>query len=168
MTISLYDTANDTFRKGLRALDAILTKAEAHATAKGYDPANLLRARLAPDMFDLVKQVQIACDMAKSGGARLAGVDVPSHPDTETTYAELHARIAKVNAFLDTLDRNAIDGAAGRDVVVPLRDRKLEFKGRDYLVGWVLPNLYFHLTTAYAILRHNGVELGKKDFLGGQ
>ncbi|HET7845582.1 MAG TPA: DUF1993 domain-containing protein, partial [Xanthomonadales bacterium] len=81
-------------------------------------------------------------------------------------YAELHARIAKVNAFLDTLDRNAIDGVAGRDVVVPLRDRKLEFKGRDYLVGWALPNFYFHVTTAYAILRHNGVELGKKDFLG--
>ena len=166
MTISLYDTAMGTFRNGLRALDSILTKAEAHAQARGYDPANLLRARLAPDMFDLTRQVQIACDMAKSGAARLAGVEVPSHPDTETTYAELHARVAKVLAFLDSLDRKAIDGAAGRDIVVPMRDRKLEFKGSDYLATWVLPNFYFHLTTTYAILRHNGVELGKKDFLG--
>ncbi len=117
-------------------------------------------------MFDLLRQVQIACDMAKSGAARLAGVDVPVHEDKETTFAELHARIAKVLAFVGGLDRAAIDGAADRRVTVPLRDRKLEFKGRDYLVGWVLPNLYFHLTTAYAILRHNGVELGKKDFLG--
>ena len=167
MTISLYDVAMNTFRSGLGSLDAILTKAEAHATAKGYDPANLLNARLAPDMFNLLRQVQIACDMAKSGAARLAGVEVPSHPDTETTFAELHARIAKVLAYVGGLDRAAIDGAADRQVVVPLRDRKLEFKGCDYLVGWVLPNLYFHLTTAYAILRHNGVELGKKDFLGG-
>ena len=155
MSISLYDTAINTFRQGLGSLDAILTKAEAHAIAKGYDPNNLLRAR-------------IACDMAKSGAARLAGVDVPVHEDKETTFAELHARIAKVLAFVGGLDRAAIDGAADRLVTVPLRDRKMEFKGRDYLVGWVLPNLYFHLTTAYAILRHNGVELGKKDFLGGQ
>lgn len=168
MSISLYDTAIDTFRRGLGSLDAILSKAEAHAIAKGYDPNNLLRARLAPDMFDLLRQVQIACDMAKSGAARLAGVDVPVHEDKETTFAELHARIAKVLAFVGGLDRAAIDGAADRLVTVPLRDRKMEFKGRDYLVGWVLPNLYFHLTTAYAILRHNGVELGKKDFLGGQ
>jgi len=167
MSISLYDTAFNTFRSGLRAMDSILAKAEAHAKARGYDPANLLHARLAPDMFDLTRQVQIACDMAKSGAARLAGVEVPSHPDTETTYDELHARIAKVLAFIGTLDRKAIDGAAGRDIVVPLRDRKLEFKGSDYLVGWALPNFYFHVTTTYAILRHNGVELGKKDFLGG-
>jgi len=167
MSISLYDTAFNTFRSGLRAMDSILAKAEAHAKARGYEPANLLHARIAPDMFDLTRQVQIACDMAKSGAARLAGVEVPSHPDTETTYDELHARIAKVLAFLDTLDRKAIDGAAGRDIVVPLRDRKLEFKGSDYLVGWALPNFYFHVTTTYAILRHNGVELGKKDFLGG-
>ena len=96
MSISLYDTAIDTFRRGLGSLDAILSKAEAHAIAKGYDPNNLLRARLAPDMFDLLRQVQIACDMAKSGAARLAGVDVPVHEDKETTFAELHARIAKV------------------------------------------------------------------------
>jgi uncharacterized protein len=166
LTLSLYDASFGPLRTGLRALAAILGKAEAHAQARGYDPANLLRARLAPDMFDLVRQVQIACDMAKSGAARLAGVDVPSHPDTEATFAELDARIAKVLAFLDTLDRAAVDGAADRDIVVPMRDRRLEFKGRDYLATWVLPNFYFHLTTAYAILRHNGVELGKKDFLG--
>lgn len=166
MTLSIADAAFGTFRTMLGALDAMLAKGEAHAQARKFDPANLLRARLAPDMFDLVKQVQIACDMAKSGGARLAGVDVPKHEDTETTFAELHARIAKVLAFLDTLDRAAIDGAADRLVTVPLRDRELRFSGRDYLVGWVLPNFYFHVTTAYALLRHNGVELGKADFLG--
>lgn len=166
MTLSIADAALGTFRTMLGALDAMLAKGEAYAQARKFDPANLLRARLAPDMFDLVRQVQIACDMAKSGGARLAGVEVPKHEDTETTFADLHARIAKVLAFLDTLDRATIDAAAERLVTVPLRDRELRFSGRDYLVGWVLPNFYFHVTTAYALLRHNGVELGKSDFLG--
>jgi hypothetical protein len=155
-----------TFKHMLAALDAVLAKGEAHAAAKGFDPAVLLSARLAPDMFDLTRQVQIACDLAKSAGARLAGLEPPKHPDEERTFAELHARIAKVRAFLDTLDTATLDASADRDVTVPLRDRTLQFKGADYLVTWALPNFYFHVTTAYAILRHNGVELGKRDFLG--
>ena len=166
MSLSIHDAAVGTFRQILGALDRMLDKAEAHAVARKFDPANLLRARLAPDMFDLVRQVQIACDMAKSGGARLAGVEVPRHEDTEATFAELHARIAKVLAFLATLERAAIDASSDRLITVPVRDRELKFSGRDYVVAWVLPNFYFHVTAAYAILRHNGVELGKSDFLG--
>ena len=166
MTWSIYAASVGTFKHVLGTLDAMLAKAEAHAIAKGYDPAVLLASRLHPDMFDLTRQVQIACDMAKSGAARLAGVEPPKHPDDEKSFAELYARIAKVRAFLDTLDTATIDAAAARDISVPMRDRTLEFKGADYLTGWVLPNLYFHVTTAYAILRHNGVALGKADFLG--
>ncbi len=166
MAISMYDTSVGTFRQMLGALDRVLEKGEAHAKQKGFDPANLLRSRLAVDMFDLVRQVQIACDMAKSGSARLAGIEAPKHDDVETTFPELKARIAKALAFVDSVDRKAIDGSEERDISVPLRDRVLQFKGQPYLLGWVLPNFYFHVTTAYAILRHNGVELGKPDFLG--
>ena len=166
MSLSMYDASVGTFRQMLGSLDKILDKAEAHAKAKGFDAANLLHSRLAVDMFDLVRQVQIACDMAKSGVARLAGVEVPKHEDTETTFPELKARIAKALAVVNGMDRAAIDGSEERDISVPLRDRTLQFKGQQYLLGWVLPNFYFHVTTAYAILRHNGVELGKPDFLG--
>lgn len=166
MSLSIYDSTVGTFTAMLGALDRILAKAEAHAEARQFDAGNLLRARLFPDMLDFTRQVQIACDMAKSGAARLAGVEPPRHEDTETTFAELHARIAKVLAFVRTLDRTAIDASGDREIVVPTRDRSLEFKGRDYVVTWVLPNFYFHVTHAYALLRHNGVELGKRDFLG--
>jgi hypothetical protein len=162
----MYDASAGTFHQMLGNLDRILDKAEAHAKAKGFDPSNLLRSRLAVDMFDLVRQVQIACDMAKSGAARLAGVEVPKHDDVETTFAELKVRIAKALAVVDSMDRKAIEDSADRDISVPLRDRTLQFKGQAYLLGWVLPNFYFHVTTAYAILRQNGVELGKPDFLG--
>src|SRR5687768_4366249 len=166
MSFSIHAASVGTFVHVLGALDKILSKAEAHAAAKKFDPAVLLSARLAPDMFDLTRQVQIACDMAKSGAARLAGQEPPSHPDDEKTFAELHARVAKVLDYLGTLDKAAIDASAERDVKVPMRDRTLEFKGAGYLTTWVLPNFYFHVTTVYAILRHNGVELGKMDFLG--
>jgi hypothetical protein len=167
MSLTMYDASVGTFRLQFEALRKILGKAEAHAAHKGYDPGLLLQARLYVDMFPLLRQVQIACDAAKAGAARLAGMEPPSHPDDETTFAQLHARIDKVLAFIDGIPRASIDGSEGRPIKVPTRERTLEFLGQAYLVGWVLPNFYFHVTTAYNILRHNGVELGKRDFLGG-
>jgi len=152
---------------GLNALSAVLDKAEAFAGAKKIDSAVLLNTRLAPDMFPLVKQVQIATDLAKNGAARLAGVEPPRYEDKETTMAELKARLAKTLAFIKTLDASKIDGAADRQITFPLGPtNKGEMKGDDYLNHFVLPNVYFHLTAAYAILRHCGVEIGKQDFLG--
>ncbi len=166
MTISMYDASVGTFRLMLNALEKILVKAQAHATHKGYDPAHLLQARLFPDMFPLLRQVQIACDMAKSGAARLAGLAPPRHEDNETSFDELRARIGKVMAYIDGVERTLIEGSEEREIQLPLRERTLEFRGQDYLIGYVLPNFYFHVATAYNILRHNGVELGKRDFLG--
>jgi uncharacterized protein len=152
---------------GLNALSAVLDKAEAFAGAKKIDSAVLLNTRLAPDMFPLVKQVQIATDLAKNGAARLAGVEPPRYEDNETTMAELKARLAKTLAFIKTLDASKIDGAADRQITFPLGPtNKGEMKGDDYLNHFVLPNVYFHLTAAYVILRHCGVEIGKQDFLG--
>jgi hypothetical protein len=151
----------------LTALSGVLDKAEAHATAKKFDPAVLLNTRLAPDMFSLTRQVQIATDLAKNGGARLAGIEPPRYEDTETTIEQLKARIAKTVAFLKTLDRNKIDQSADREINFPLGPvNKGQMKGDDYLNHFVLPNVYFHCTAAYAILRHCGVEIGKQDFLG--
>jgi uncharacterized protein len=155
------------FEIGLTALAAVLDKAEAHASAKKIDPLVLTSWRLAPDMFGLARQVQIASDQAKNGSARLAGVEPPRYEDNETTFAQLKERIAKTTAFLKTLDPAAIDAAGDRDVTFPLGpDNKGHMKGRDYLNHFVLPNFYFHLTVAYAILRQCGVGLGKRDFLG--
>ena len=155
------------FEIGLTALAAVLDKAEAHASARKIDPLVLTSWRLAPDMFGLARQVQIAADQAKNGSARLAGVEPPRYEDNETTLAQLKERIAKTTAFLKTLDPAAIDAAADRDVTFPLGpDNKGHMKSRDYLNHFVLPNFYFHLTVAYAILRRCGVELGKRDFLG--
>jgi uncharacterized protein len=156
------------FEIGLNALATILDKAQAHAEAKRFDPAVLLDTRLFPDMFPLRRQVQIACDLANHGGSRLAGIEPPKYEDKETTIAELKARIAKVVAFVKTLDAAQIDGAADRDITFPLGPQnKGHMRGADYLNHFVLPNFYFHLSTAYAILRHCGVELGKRDFLAG-
>jgi hypothetical protein len=167
MPVSLHDASVGTFVRMLTNLDAILDKAALHAEQKKIDPAVLLNARLYPDMFPLTRQVQIACDMAKSGAGRLAGAELPKHPDTEATFAELKARIAKVIAYVNGLDRGAIEAGEQRAITVPLRDRTLEFRsGLPYLLGWVLPNFYFHVTTAYNILRHNGLEIGKPDYLG--
>jgi len=150
----------------LTNLAGILDKAAAHATARKIDPGVLLNARLFPDMFPLVKQVQIATDNAK-GIARMAGVEVPKYEDNETSFEALQARIAKTMAFLETLRPEQVDGSEQRDIVVQLRDKKFEFKGQDFLLKRLLPNFYFHLVTTYNILRHNGIEIGKNDYLGG-
>ena len=154
------------FETVLNALSAILDKAEAHAGAKKVEPAVLLSMRLAPDMFALTRQVQVATDQAKNGTARLAGVEPPKFEDTESTIPQLKERIAKTVAFLKTLDTKAIDASADREITFPLGPNKGQMKGDDYLNHFVLPNFYFHATSAYAILRHAGAEIGKRDFLG--
>lgn len=167
MTISMYQASIPVFIHGLQNLSAILAKGEAYAAAKKIDPSIFINARLAPDMFPLARQIQIASDSVKGCGARLAGVEVPSFPDTETTFAELQARIAKTIAFLQTLKPQQIDGSEDRTINLKVGPRELSFKGQDYLTHFVLPNLYFHSTVTYAILRHNGVDLGKQDYLEG-
>jgi hypothetical protein len=152
---------------GLNALSGVLEKAEAFATAKKCDPAVLLSYRLAPDMFALTRQVQVATDLAKNGMARLAGVEPPKFEDNETTIEQLKARVGRAVDFLKSLDTKAIDAAADREITFPLGPtNKGHMKGDDYLNHFVLPNVYFHLTAAYAILRHCGVEIGKRDYLG--
>jgi len=168
MTLSMYDASIPAFRHTLQALSAILDKAEAFATAKKVEPAVLLGTRLAPDMFPLSRQVQITCDFAKGAGARLAGIENPSFADTEKTIPELKERIAKTIAFLDGVKPEALSGSATRDISLKVGPQEMHFKGQAYLLGFVLPNFYFHATAAYAILRANGVELGKGDFLGMQ
>jgi hypothetical protein len=150
----------------LNNLSAMLDMAQAHAVAKKIDPAALSTFRLFPDMFPLSKQVQVACDLSKGAMARLAGVENPKHEDTEQTFAELKARIAKTIAFIDSVKREQIDGTEDKDIVVKLGKQEYTFKGMQYLLIFAYPNVYFHATTAYNILRHNGVELGKKDFVG--
>ena len=155
------------FEIGLNALSAILDKAAAYAEAKKIEPTVLLGMRLFPDMLAFTSQVQIACDQAKNGSARLAGVEPPRYEDNEKTLVELKARIAKTLAYLKSLDRKAIDAATDREITLPLGpNKKGHMKGADYLHHFALPNFYFHLTTAYDILRHCGVEIGKFDFLG--
>ncbi len=167
MQFSMSDASLPVFMVHLNALSAILDKAEAYAAAKKIDQAVLLHSRLAPDMFDLARQVQVASDQAKRGAARLAGAEPPSYEDNETTIAELKARIAKTAAYLKTLDGKTIDAAAEREIVFPIGGGQTgRMKGADYLNHYVLPNFYFHVTAAYAILRHCGVEIGKRDFLG--
>ncbi|WP_437590909.1 DUF1993 domain-containing protein [Sorangium sp. So ce1000] len=168
MTISMYQASVPVFVKMLGNLSAILTKAQAYAEAKKIEPRVLLDARLAPDMFSLTRQVQIATDTAKGCGARLAAVDVPKYEDNEASFEELQARLAKTIAFLNTLRPEQIDGSEDRDVTIPTRDQPMRFKGLPYLLGFAQPNLYFHVTTAYAILRHNGLDIGKLDYLGGR
>ncbi len=166
MTISMFQASVPVITRSLTNLRALLEKAAAHAEANKIDPVVLLNARLFPDMFPLVRQVQIATDMAKGGASRLAGAEVPKYEDNETSFAELIARINKIIALLETFKPAQIDGSEDRDITVPMRDRSLNFKGLPYLLDYVLPNIYFHVTTTYAILRHNGVVLGKGDFLG--
>lgn len=166
MSFSIRDASIPVYKRGLKNLDAILLKAEAHASEKGIDMRSLLDARLAPDMFDCKRQVQIVCDHAKGGAARLAGVEAPKHEDSETTVAELRARIARTLEFINGIDAAKFDGAENRDIVLKFSWATYEFKGGKYLTHWSLPNFFFHLTTAYDILRHNGVPLGKADFLG--
>jgi uncharacterized protein len=163
----IYTSSVPVFKQMLGGLASVLTKAEAHATAKNIDPNALLQARLFPDMFTLLRQVQVACDFAKSVAARLAGVDVPSMPDTEQSFAQLQARIAVVLAFMDGLDAAKFDSAATREIVTQAgTPKEKRFTGQSYLLNYGLPHFFFHTTTAYSILRHNGVEVGKKDYIG--
>lgn len=166
MTISMYLASVPSMIKTLSNLRALLEKAAVHAEAKKIDPSVLVNARLYPDMFPLSRQVQIATDMAKGAASRLAGKEVPKYEDNETTFPELVARLDKTIALLETFKPEDIDGSEDKTITLPLRDRTLTFKGLTYLLDYALPNIYFHTTTAYSILRHNGVEIGKKDFLG--
>jgi uncharacterized protein len=167
MPQSMSQASLPVFEINLNALSEVLGKAEAFAAAKKIDPEVLLHSRLAPDMFDLTRQVQVATDGARRGSARLAGVEPPSYQDNETTIAQLRERIAKTVAFLKTLDRRQIDASAEREITFPLgADKKGHMKGDDYLNHFMLPNFYFHCTAAYAILRHSGIDIGKRDFLG--
>ena len=167
MPYSMSQASLPVFEIGLNALVGVLDKAAAFAAAKKIDPAVLPQYRLAPDMFALARQVQVACDMAKNGGARLAGVEPPKFEDNEKTNDELKARVARTLAFVKSLDAGKIDAAAEREITFPLGPtNKGHMKGSDFLNHFVLPNFYFHLTAAYAILRHCGVEIGKRDFLG--
>ena len=167
MSFSMSKASLPALELGLTALSGVLDKAQEFATAKKVDPSVLLGMRLAPDMFALTRQVQIASDLAKNGMARLAGIEPPRYEDNETTIDQLKARLAKTVAFIKTLDTSKIDGATDREITFPLGPtNKGQMKGDDYLNHFVLPNVYFHLTAAYAILRHCGVEIGKQDFLG--
>ena len=167
MSYSLSQAAIPVFEIGLNALSGVLDKALAFQAAKKLDPATLPQYRLAPDMFALTRQVQVACDQAKNGASRLAGVEPPKFEDTEKTIDELKGRIAKTVAYVKSLDKSKIDAAGDREITFPLGPvNKGAMKGDDYLTHFVLPNFYFHLAAAYAILRHCGVEVGKRDFLG--
>jgi uncharacterized protein len=166
MNNSMYQSSVPAFIHALSNLAAILEKGAAHAEAKKIDAAVLVSARLFPDMFPLARQVQIACDSVKGGAARLAGVEPPAYEDTEKTFAELIARVKKTIAYLQTLSAMQIDGSEDKTMTWQTRSGSKSMQGLPYLNRHVIPNLYFHVTTAYNILRHNGVELGKKDFLG--
>lgn len=168
MTLSMYQASVPVFVRLLKNLSAILDKGRAHAEAHKIAADVLPASRLIADMFPLSRQVQIACDHAKGAVARLAGVDVPKHGDDEQTIEELQARIAKTISFVETFTAAQIDGSEERDIVYPTSSRgDLKFKGADYLLGFALPNFYFHVVTAYDILRANGVDIGKRDFLAG-
>lgn len=153
------------FVRNLNNLSNMLTKAEQQAKTKGYDPAVLLNQRLAPDMFPLTKQIQIACDHAKGCVARLAGHPPEPMEDNETTFAELQTRIKKVLAIVEGYKPDQLEGSETREIVIKIPNMELKFSGIDYVTQWAMPNFYFHATMAYAILRHNGIELGKRDFL---
>ena len=167
MTLSMYNASIPVFQQMLKALSEGLTKAEAHAADKHFEPQVLLQARLFPDMFPLLRQVQIAADFAKSVPARLAGVEVPAYEDSEQSFADLQARITKTLTFLAGLSAAQIDGSEALEVVLrPGTPKEKKLSGQTYLVGYGLPQFFFHVTTAYDILRHNGVEIGKRDFMG--
>ncbi len=166
MNISMYQASTPRFAQMLRNLSAILDKAQAYCDAKKIEPVVITGTRLFPDMFPLTRQVQIACDQAKGAVARLAGLEIPKHEDTEQTLAELKARIAKTLDFIGSVKAARIDGSEAKEIVIKLRTQELKFSGQQYLLGYAYPNFYFHVTTAYNILRHNGVELGKRDFVG--
>lgn len=168
MAMSMYSASVPVFQHMLRNLSHVLDKGEASAQARKFDPSVLTAARLAPDMLPLTRQVLIACDGAKNGVARIAGVEPPKFEDNEASFAELKARIQKTLDFLETVPAARLEGTEDKDITFPSgRDTTKTMKAQAYLTTWVLPNFFFHVTTAYAILRHNGVDLGKSDYLVG-
>lgn len=168
MAISMYTASVPVFQHMLRNLSHILARGEASAQARKFDPSVLVNSRLAPDMLPLVRQVLIACDAAKLGVARISGLEAPKFEDNETTFAELQQRVRKTLDWLETVPASALDGTEDKDITFPVgRDKTRTMKGQAYLANWALPNFFFHVTTAYAILRHNGVDLGKQDYLVG-
>ena len=166
MTLSMYQASAPRFVSILNNLAALLDKAQAHCEVRKIDPLVLTSYRLYPDMLPFTRQVTIACDNAKGAVARLAGVEIPKHDDVEKTFEELKARIAKTVAFIQSIRPAQIDGSEDKDIVLKLRAREVPYKGMQYLLGFALPNFYFHVVTAYVILRHNGVEVGKGDYIG--
>ena len=166
MKISMYALSHDVFKKALTQLLHVMEKGVANAKARNFDTSVLVGARLAPDMLPFVKQIQLTSDFAKNSMARLAGVDPPKFEDNETTMDELFARVRKTIEYIDSVPAGAFEGSEDRDIKIPLRDRTVEFKGLEFLQKWALPNFFFHHVTAYNLLRHNGVDVGKKDFLG--
>jgi len=162
----MYQYCIPPLKRALTNLTAILQKGEAFAESRKIEPSVLLNARLAPDMYPLIKQVQIATDMSKGAAARLAAIEIPKFDDNESTFAELYARIEKTIAFMDSIQPEQFTGAETREVTLLIREVELKFTGQDYWLNWAQPNVYFHVTTTYNILRHNGVPLGKRDFLG--
>ncbi len=166
MKISMYQASAPRFVNTLGNLSALIDKAAAHCEGRKIDPAALTAARLYPDMFPFSRQVQIACDTAKGAVARLAGMEVPKHEDSEKTFEELKARIAKTVAFVQSVKPGQVDGSEERDIHLKLGKLEVTWKGLQYLCGFALPNFYFHVATAYDILRHNGVEIGKRDYIG--
>jgi hypothetical protein len=166
MALSMYQASVPVFIRLVTALSGMLDKTAAHAEAKKIDPATFLGARLYPDMFPLVRQVQVAADFTKNCAGRLAGVELPKFPDTEASFEELKERLDKTLAFLKGLKPAQIDGSEDKDITLNIGGKEIKFTGQSYLLTNALPNFYFHLTTAYAILRHNGVDVGKRDFIG--
>lgn len=166
MSISIYDQLIVPIRIGLDNLDKIISIAEQHAEKENIEPATLIQARLYPNMLPFVVQIRIATDVAKAAAARLSGSEVPKWADDEATFAEVHDRIRKAADFLATFDAGQFEGAEARKIEFKVRQQDVSFTGTKYITGFVMPNFYFHISTAYAILRHNGVALGKKDFLG--
>jgi uncharacterized protein len=166
MRISMYSASHDVFKKALTQLLHVMEKGVANAKARNFDTSVLVGARLAPDMLPFVKQIQLTSDFAKNSMARLAGVDPPKFEDNETTMDELFARVRKTIEYIDSVPAAALEGSETREIKIPLRDRTVEFQGLDFLQKWALPNFFFHHVTAYNLLRHNGVDVGKRDFLG--
>jgi hypothetical protein len=166
MTISMYQASAPRFVNILKNLSAILDKAQAHVDARKIDPTVLTSFRLFPDMLPMSRQVQIATDTAKGAVSRLAGIEIPKYEDTEQTFAELKARIAKTIEFIGTIKPAQIDGSDDKEILLKLGGNEVKFTGMQYLLGHAHPNFYFHVTTAYDILRHNGVEIGKRDYIG--
>ena len=166
MTISMYQASVPVIQKSLTALKAVLAKGAAHATEKKIDESVFLGSRLYPDMFPLLKQAQIAADFGKGPIARLSGIEPPKYEDTEASFADLAARIDKTLAFVASYKPEQIDGSEDRDITLTVAGKPLVIKGQQYLLHFALPNLFFHMSMTYAILRHNGVEIGKRDFIG--